>query len=149
MPKWLVIFLAVILALVGIGAVTVIMNATGWTVTSPGSERRTMSIESGQARCDKFYPGTTFLGWEDKDRGIAHCRGDGDGQRRGAIDDGRGGPAQDYAEPSYDHRPTRGRVAQSGQERCDEVHPGSKFVKWMNKATGEAHCRRPKSAVRG
>lgn len=35
MPRWLIVFLTVILVLVGIGAVTVTMHATGWTIRSP------------------------------------------------------------------------------------------------------------------
>lgn len=87
------------------------------------------SAARGQDRCDEFGQGK-FVMWLDEANGRARCLG-----RTQAADAG-GMPGLSPA--------SRHQAAKTGQERCDEIRPGSVFVRWVDEDRGVARCGTPK-----
>jgi hypothetical protein len=90
----------------------------------------------GQARCDNFGKGMVFVRWLNYEEGQARCRKLDGLAALAAQGDSQGMP---HPTPAV-----TGSNDPAGQQRCNEIHPGSVFIAWKDREHGVATCGRRK-----
>lgn len=87
----------------------------------------------GQARCDNFGTGMVFVRWLNYEEGQARCR---------KLDGLAALAAQGNSQGMPQTPAASGPNDLSGQQRCNEIHPGSVFIAWKDRSRGVATCGR-------